>query len=106
VVFDFSYRIPGLRKWLVLYNDGMTDDDTSPLGAPQRAPADDPGIYLPQIPRIPKLDFAPRWCGSDPPALSNRGGKYVYYNGAYHDSYTNDGHAAFLVGREGHGLQL
>jgi Capsule assembly protein Wzi/PAP2 superfamily len=104
--FDFSYRIPGLRNWLVLYNDGMTDDDTSPLGAPQRALMN-PGIYLPQIPRIPKLDFRAEMVWSDPPALSNRGGKYVYYNGAYHDSYTNDGHLlGSWVGREGHGLQL
>ena len=104
--FDFSYRIPGLRKWLVLYNDGMADDDTSPLGAPQRSLMN-PGIYLPQIPRIPKLDFRAEAVWSDPPALSNRGGKYVYYNGAYHDSYTNDGHLlGSWVGREGHGLQL
>lgn len=104
--FDFSYRIPGLRKWLVLYNDGMTDDDTSPLGAPQRALMN-PGIYLPQIPRVPKLDFRAEMVWSDPPALSNWGGKYVYYNGAYHDSYTNDGHlVGSWVGREGHGLQL
>jgi hypothetical protein len=41
---------------------------------------------------------------SDPPALSNRHGKYFYYNGAYHDSYTNDGHLlGSWVGREGHG---
>jgi hypothetical protein len=104
--FDFSYRVPGLRKWLVVYNDGMTDDDTSPLGAPQRALMN-PGIYLPQIPRMPKLDFRAEVVWSDPPALSNRGGKYVYYNGAYHDSYTNEGHLlGSWVGREGHGLQF
>ena len=104
--FDFSYRIPGLRNWLVLYNDGMTDDDTSPLGAPQRALMN-PGVYLPQIPKLRKLDFRAEMVWSDPPALSNRGGKYVYYNGAYHDSYTNDGHLlGSWVGREGHGLQL
>ena len=104
--FDFSYRIPGLRKWLVLYNDGMTDDATSPLAYPQIALMN-PGIYLPQIPRIPKLDFRAEVAWSDPPALANRRGKYVYYNGAYHDSYTNDGHLlGSWVGREGHGLQL
>jgi hypothetical protein len=104
--FDFSYRIPGLRKWLVLYNDAMTDDDTSPLGAPQRSLMN-PGIYLPQIPGNPKLDFRAEMAWSDPPALSNRGGKYVYYNGAYHDSYTNQGHLlGSWVGREGHGVQL
>ncbi|MBZ5664862.1 MAG: phosphatase PAP2 family protein [Acidobacteriia bacterium] len=104
--FDFSYRIPGLRKWLVLYNDGMTDDDPSPLAAPQRALMN-PGIYLPQIPRIRKLDFRAEIAWSDPPALSNRGGKYVYYNGAYRDAYLNGGHLlGSWVGREGHGVQL
>ncbi|MGB6386263.1 MAG: capsule assembly Wzi family protein [Terriglobales bacterium] len=104
--FDFSYRIPGLRNWLVLYNDGMTDDETSPLAYPQMSLMN-PGIYLPQIPKIPKLDFRTEVVWSDPPALSNRGGKYFYYNGAYHDSYTNDGHLlGSWVGREGHGLQL
>ncbi|MGB8012282.1 MAG: capsule assembly Wzi family protein [Terriglobales bacterium] len=104
--FDFSYRIPGLRNWLVLYNDGMTDDETSPLGYPQDSLMN-PGIYLPQIPRIPKLDFRAEMVWSDPPLLDNRGGKYFYYNGAYHDAYTNDGHLlGSWVGREGHGLQL
>jgi len=104
--FDFSYRIPGLRNWLVLYNDGMTDDETSPIGYPQMSLMN-PGIYLPQIPRIPKLDFRAEMVWSDPPALSNRGGQYFYWNGAYHDSYTNDGHLlGSWVGREGHGLQL
>ncbi len=104
--FDFSYRIPGLRQWLVLYNDGMTDDDPSPLRSPQRSLMN-PGIYLPQIPRIPKLDFRAEAVWSDPPALSNWGGHFFYYNGAYHDSYTNDGQLlGSWVGREGHGLQL
>lgn len=104
--FDFSYRIPGLRNWLVLYNDGMTDDETSPLAYPQMSLMN-PGIYLPQIPKIPKLDFRTEAVWSDPPALSTRGGKYFYYNGAYRDSYTNDGHLlGSWVGREGHGLQL
>ena len=104
--FDFSYRIPGLRNWVILYNDGMTDDETSPIAYPQMSLMN-PGIYLPQIPRIPKLDFRAEMSWSDPPALSNRGGQYFYYNGAYHDSYTNDGHLiGSWVGREGHGLQL
>jgi membrane-associated phospholipid phosphatase len=104
--FDFSYRIPGLRNWLVLYNDGMADDETSPLAYPQMSLMN-PGIYLPQIPGVPKLDFRAEMAWSDPPALSNRAGKYVYYNGAYHDAYTNDGHLlGSWVGREGHGLQL
>jgi hypothetical protein len=103
--FDFSYRIPGLRKWMVLYDDGLTDDDPSPLSAPQRSLMN-PGIYLPQIPRIPKLDFRGEAVWSDPPSVANRGGQFFYYNGAYHDAYTNGGQLlGSWVGREGHGLQ-
>src|SRR5581483_9526164 len=28
--FDFSYRIPKLRNWLVLYNDSLVEDEISP----------------------------------------------------------------------------
>jgi hypothetical protein len=104
--FDFRYRLPGLRKWVTIYNDGMTDDDTSPLGAPQRALMN-PGVYLPQIPYLPKLDFRAEAVWSDPPALSSWKGRYFYYNGAYHDAYTNGGRLlGSWVGREGHGFQL
>ncbi|MGB9104092.1 MAG: capsule assembly Wzi family protein, partial [Terriglobales bacterium] len=54
--FDFTYRIPGLRKWLTLYSDSLVDDDPSPLAAPRRA-AINPGIYLSHVPSLPKLDF-------------------------------------------------
>jgi Capsule assembly protein Wzi len=104
--FDFSYRVPGLRKWLVVYNDAMTDDDPSPLSAPQRSLMH-PGIYLPQIPRMSRLDFRVEAAWSDPPSLSNWRGRFFYYNGAYRDSYTNGGQLlGSWVGREGHGLEL
>ncbi len=104
--FDFSYRIPGLRKWLVLYSDGMADDNPSPLAAPQRSLMN-PGIYLPQIPRVPKLDFRAEMAWSDPPMLANMGGRFFYYDAGYRDCYTNDGHlVGSWVGREGHGVQL
>ena len=104
--FDFTYRIPGLRKWLTVYNDGMTDDDASPLSAPQRSLMN-PGLYLARLPGIPKLDLRAEVVWSDPPALSNRGGQFFYYNGAYHDSYTNAGNLiGSWVGRQGHGVQL
>jgi hypothetical protein len=89
----------------VLYDDGLTDDDPSPLSAPQRSLMN-PGIYLPQIPRIPKLDFRFEALWSDPPLLADWGGKFFYYNGAYHDAYTNGGQLlGSWVGREGRGLQ-
>ena len=53
---DFAYRIPGLRKWLTFYGDAFTEDEYSPLNYPRKA-AIQGGIYMPQIPGIPKLDL-------------------------------------------------
>jgi hypothetical protein len=53
---DFSYRVPGLRKWLTFYGDAFTEDEYSPLGYPRKS-AIEGGIYIPQIPGIPKLDL-------------------------------------------------
>src|SRR5258708_21244346 len=54
------------RSWLMVYNDALTDDDPSPLSAPHRSIMN-PGIYLPQIPKIPKLDFRVETPFSDTP---------------------------------------
>jgi hypothetical protein len=66
-----------------------------------------PGFYLPQIPKIPKLDARAEMAWSDPPALANWVGRFFYYDSFFHDSYTNTGNLiGSWVGREGHGLQL
>jgi membrane-associated phospholipid phosphatase len=102
--FDFSYRVPLLRKWLTIYNDSISADDPSPLAAPRRAGIS-PGLYLTQFPGIPKLDFrveAPltNTVGTDVP------GRYIYWDNYYHDLYTN---RHFLmgdwVGRDASGIQ-
>ena len=53
--FDVSYRFPGLRKWLTVYNDSLVVDEISPIGSTRAFL--NPGIYLPQIPKIPKLEL-------------------------------------------------
>jgi membrane-associated phospholipid phosphatase len=102
--FDFSYRLPFLRKWLTIYNDSISADDPSPLAAPRRAGIS-PGLYLTHFPKIPKLDLrveAPltNTVGTDVP------GRYIYWDNYYHDLYTNRN---FLmgdwVGRDGAGIQ-
>ena len=102
--FDFSYRVPFLRKWLTIYNDSISADDPSPLAAPRRA-GFSPGFYLTHFPKIPKLDLrveAPlsNTVGTDVP------GRYIYWDNYYHDLYTNRN---FLmgdwVGRDGAGIQ-
>jgi membrane-associated phospholipid phosphatase len=102
--FDFSYRVPFLRKWLTIYNDSISADDPSPLAAPRRA-GFSPGFYLTHFPGISKLDLrveAPlsNTVGTDVP------GRYIYWDNYYHDLYTN---RHFLmgdwVGRDGSGIQ-
>ena len=104
--FEFSYRIPGLRKWLILYSDSLADEYPTALAAPRRA-AMSPGIYLPQIPGLSKLDFRAEAVYTDVPSGASIGGKFIYWNGFYRDSHTNKGNLmGSWVGREGRGVQL
>lgn len=86
--FDFSYRLPYLRDRVTIYGDFFTDDDPSPVSAPQRA-AFNPGIYISRIPGIPRLDLRVEAPTSDQAAVSNYHGTFFYYNGAYRDGYTS-----------------
>ncbi|MBI3669527.1 MAG: capsule assembly Wzi family protein [Acidobacteria bacterium] len=104
--FDFTYRVPGLRRWLIVYVDSLVDDDPSPLAAPRRA-AMNPGLYIPQLPGLPKLDFRIEHAYTDVPDDRSAGGKFIYWNGDYRDSHTNKGNLmGSWVGREGRGLQF
>ena len=102
---DFSYRIPGLRNWMSVYGDLMSRDDPSPLDAPRRA-SWNPGLYLAWIPYIPRLDFRVEAVNTDPPSSPARNGQFDYWEGFYHDLYTNKNNLiGDWVGREGSGFQ-
>ncbi len=101
---DFSYRIPRLRKWLVLYTDAFTDDEISPLGYPRRS-AIYSGVYIPQLPKLPKLDLRAEAGYTDLPAGQLFPG-FNYFSLRYANGYTNNG--ALLgnwMGRQGQGAQ-
>jgi Capsule assembly protein Wzi/PAP2 superfamily len=102
--FDFSYRVPYLRKWLTIYNDAISADDPSPLSAPRRAGIS-PGFYIPQFPLLQKLDLRVEAPLTDT-VSSNGAGRYIYWDNYYRDLYTNRN---FLmgnwVGRDGAGIQ-
>ncbi|HZD93411.1 MAG TPA: capsule assembly Wzi family protein, partial [Candidatus Sulfotelmatobacter sp.] len=101
--FDFSYRIPGFRKWLTLYEDSFVEDEISPIGYPRRA-AHNPGIYLSQVPGIPHLDARFEASYTNLPGLiqTSEGG-FFYWNVRYKDGYTNKGNILGngTVGRQG-----
>jgi hypothetical protein len=100
---DFTYRIPGLRNWLTLYMDSMVVDEISPIGS-TRANVN-PGIYMPRIPKIPKMEF--RAEGINESRTNEFTPGFVYYDlRRYRDGYTNDGNLlANWIGRAGRGGQ-
>ncbi|MGB6392825.1 MAG: capsule assembly Wzi family protein [Candidatus Acidiferrales bacterium] len=103
--FDFSYKLPYLRKWLSIYADSLSDDDPSPLAAPRRA-AIRPGFYLAQFPRLRQLDFRVEAVYTDTPTSRSNGGLYVYWDQFYRDLYTsNKNLIGDWIGREGMGFQ-
>jgi len=103
--FDISYRIPIPRYPIVFYGDSLVDDDPSPLAAPRRA-AMNPGIYIPRIPALPKFDFRVEGVYTDVPTNRSKGGRFIYFDTGYHDSYTNKKYLlGSWIGREGQGVQ-
>lgn len=110
---DFSYRVPGARNWITLYAEGLlpeanplnVDTNPSPLYAPRRT-AINTGIYMPRVPRVPKLDFRFEAAYTDPPTPRSSEGEYTYWDFFYHDLYTNQNNLiGHWVGREGMGFQ-
>jgi hypothetical protein len=103
--FDFSYRLPLLRKWLTLYSDSEVHDDVSPIDAPRRA-AIRPGLYLSHVPGIPKLDVRAEAVSTDPPVSTSSVGHFMYWEYIQKQGYTNKGMLfGDWIGREGKGGQ-
>jgi hypothetical protein len=111
--FDFSYRLPFVRKWLTLYTDSEVHDDVSPADAPRRA-AYRPGLYLSHVPGIPKLDLRVEAASTDPSSSDHASqnsypshyGRFMYYEGFQKQGYTNQGQLfGDWIGREDKGGQ-
>ncbi len=100
---DFSYRTPGLRDWVTLYLDSMVWDEISPIGSTRASV--NPGIYLPRVPAIPKLDF--RAEGVNISRAHEFAPGFVYSNpDRYRSGYINNGYLmGSWIGRAGRGGQ-
>jgi membrane-associated phospholipid phosphatase len=101
--FDFSYRIPGLRNWLSIYQDSLAVDEYSPIGSTR--PSLSPGLYMPKLPKLNKMDFRAEIIG-----ISNShefAPGFVYYDlRRFRSGYTNDGNLlGSWIGRAGRGGQ-
>ncbi|MFZ3210359.1 MAG: capsule assembly Wzi family protein [Terriglobales bacterium] len=103
---EWTYRIPGLRKWLLLTGNAMEKEYPIAFAAPARA-AINPGVYMPQLPKIPKLDLRIEAVYTNVPSAHNAGnGQFDYFDYVYHNFYTNNGNLlGSWIGRDGIGLQ-
>ena len=102
--FDFKYRIPGLRRWVTLYNDSMAEDEPNPIAYPRRS-AHAPGLYISHLPGLAKLDLRGEGYYTDLPGLRLTGGWYS--NNHYLSGYTNEGFLlGHQIGRQGAGYTL
>jgi hypothetical protein len=96
--FDFSYRVPGVRNWLTVYNDSLVGDEISPIGSTR--PMLNPGLYFPRLPRMPKLELRVEGFKHSPVL------NVMYIDRRYRSGYTNDGNLlGSWIGRDGIGGQ-
>lgn len=103
--FNFSYRLPFVRKYATLYVDSIAHDDVTPISAPRRA-AFRTGLYLSQIPGIPKFDLRAEAVTTDPPVARSMFGSFNYYEIIQKQGYTNKGQImGDWIGREAKGGQ-
>jgi membrane-associated phospholipid phosphatase len=111
--FDFSYNLPHLRDWVTLYADMWSPQENNTNKDTSTAPyllyyrlAERCGIYMPRLPKLPKLDFRVEAAYTDPPTPRSNSGNYMYWELFYHDLYTNKGYIiGDWLGREGMGFQ-
>ena len=103
--FSFSWRLPYLRKHVTLYTDSIAHDDVSPISAPRRA-AYHPGLFLSQVPGLPKLDLRVEAASTDTSTLRSLNGAFNYFEAIQRQGYTNKGFImGDWIGREAKGGQ-
>lgn len=103
--FNFSYRLPFVRRYATLYVDAIAHDDVSPVSAPRRA-AYRTGLYISQFPRLRKLDLRVEAVTTDPGVARSTGGEFNYFEEVQLQGYTNKGYImGDWIGREAKGGQ-
>jgi len=103
--FDFTYRLPKLRNWMTFYADGFTDDEYSPVAYWDRS-AWTAGLYMPQLPKIPKMDLRAEGIFTDLPIGGAVAHGFFYFNDTWRGGYTNNGDLlGSWIGRQGQGAQ-
>ncbi|MBZ5697605.1 MAG: phosphatase PAP2 family protein [Acidobacteriia bacterium] len=105
---DWTFYVPKVRNYIVLYGDAYAEDDGLPIQNPARNPWH-PGIYITHFPRIPKLDFHMEGVSTEQSGLLHglgNHGVFNYWNELYHDGNTVNGNLlGNTVGRDGRAIQ-
>jgi len=105
---DWTFYVPKLRNYVVLYGDAYAEDTILPIKDPARNPWH-PGLYITRIPGIHNLDFHIEGVSTEQAGLFNNQGNhglFNYWNTAYHDGNTNGGNLiGNTVGRDGRAIQ-
>ena len=103
--FNFSYRLPFVRKFATLYVDSIAHDDVTPISAPRRA-AYRTGLYISQFPRLNKLSLRVEAVTTDPGVRRSNAGTFNYFEVVQLQGYTNKGIImGDWIGREAKGGQ-
>lgn len=103
--FNFSYRLPKLRKYVTFYLDSIVHDDVTPISAPRRA-SFRTGLYVSQIPKLNKFSFRVEAVSTDPGVAPAHSGQFAYWEVIQVQGYTNNGFImGDWIGREAKGGQ-
>jgi hypothetical protein len=111
---DWTFYVPKVRNYIVLYGDAYATDDQLPIKNPPKNPWH-PGIFITRFPGLPKLDLhVDRVSTAEPGYLyesyyhggpTNKG-EFNYWNLNYPDGYTNGGNIiGNSVGRDGRAFE-
>jgi membrane-associated phospholipid phosphatase len=111
---DWTFYVPWVRNYIVLYGDAYANDDVLPIKNPPKNPWH-PGIYITRFPGLPKLDLHVDSVSTEQAGLSfdtgvvgptANAGHFNYWNSDYRDGYTNGGNLiGNSVGRDGRAFQ-
>ena len=103
--FDFSYRLPFVRKWFTLYTDSNAHDEVNPIDSPRRSTYRT-GLYLTHVPGVPRLDIRAEAANTDSATSQSSGGTFQYFESIQKQGYTNRGQLfGDWIGREDKGGQ-
>jgi hypothetical protein len=105
---DWTFYVPKVRKYVVLYGDAYAEDTILPIKDPARNPWH-PGLYITRIPGIHNLDFHVEGVSTEQAGSFNNSGNhgdFNYWNFQYKDGNTANGNLiGNTVGRDGRTIQ-